>query len=325
MQRPAQITWLSWHWHQRTASIVNEWGIDWVMLDTRRRGVPRYLELLTRSGIALWRLRTTTVIVQSPSVLLAFMAVAVAPILRLRVSIDAHNEAIQPFAHDSAFMRWLLRVTITRAERVIVTNEELASVVAEQGGRPFVLPDAIPVPPSCSPAGRHDGLPVVLVVCTYAADEPLDVFVDTAKRLRGVTEVRLTGRPTRRALEALGDAPENLRVLGFLAEPDYWAELRNAEVIVDLTLKSNCLVCGAYEAIAVNKSPVLSDDVSNRRLFGEVASFAHNSAESLTGVILDRLALPDTCWESISGFRSRYMEDWRRKLSELHALVAGAP
>jgi hypothetical protein len=325
MHRPARITWLSWHWHQRTASIVEEWGIDWVMLDTRRRGVPRYLELLARSGMALWRLRTTTVIVQSPSVLLAFMAVALAPVLRLRVSIDAHNEAIQPFAHDSALMRWLLRATMTRAERVIVTNDELACVVATQGGRPFVLPDAIPVPPPCTTPRQHEGLPAVLVVCTYAADEPLDVFVDTARRLRGVAEVRLTGRPSARALDTLADAPDNLRALGFLSEHDYWAELRSAEVIVDLTLKSNCLVCGAYEAIAVNKSPVLSDDVSNRKLFGEVAFFARNSAESLTGVILDRLALPVTSGESISVFRSRYMDDWRKKLAELHALLAVAP
>jgi len=325
MHRPAQVTWLSWNWHQRTASIVEEWGIVWVRPDTRRRGLPRYLELLPRSAAALWRLRGTTVIVQSPSALLAFMAVALAPILRLRVIMDAHNVAIQPFAFDSALVRWLLRVTITRAERVIVTNEELASVVAERGGRSFVLPDAIPVPPSSPPSRRKGVLPVVLVVCTYAADEPLDVFIDTARRLKGVAEVHLTGRPTRRALEFLGDAPENLKVLGFLSEPDYWAELRSAEVIVDLTLRSNCLVCGAYEAIAVGKSPVLSDDVSNRRLFGEVATFARNSAESLTGVILDRLALPGTSDDSITDFRSRYMVDWRKKLAELHGLLAGAP
>lgn len=313
-QRP---TWLSWHWHQRTAAITQEWDIEWIMLDTHRRGLARYVELLGRSLAVLWRLRRSTVIVQSPSLLLAALAVAVAPALRLRLIIDAHNESVRPFAQDAAVIRQLIRLVVRRAELVIVTNDELADAVRAHGGRPFVLPDAIPVAPEGDDRAWQHSMPVVLVICTYAADEPVTVFIETARRLAGVAEIRLTGRPPRKAQELLRTAPANLKALGFLSESDYWRELRNAQCVVDLTLKPNCLVCGGYEAIAVGKSPILSDDVSSRRLFGGVATFVDNTVEGLTSAILGRLAGSEPAGEAIHEFRHRYMFRWRQTLKAL--------
>lgn len=310
-------TWLSWHWHQRTAAITQEWGIEWIMLDTRRHGLARYVKLLGRSLAALWRLRRSTVIVQSPSLLLATLAIIVAPVFRLRLIIDAHNESVQPFAQDAALIRRLIRMVVRRAEMVIVTNEELADAIRRNGGRPFVLPDAIPVAPPDIARPRQTLLPVVLVICTYAADEPVPVFIETALRLAETAEIRLTGRPPRKAKDLLDRAPRNLVPLGFLSESDYWAELRGAQCVVDLTLKPNCLVCGGYEAIAVGKSPILSDDVSSRRLFGEVATFVDNTAEGLASAILKRLAGGEVSCGTIHEFRDRYMFRWRQRLKAL--------
>jgi hypothetical protein len=242
------------------------------------------------------------------------------------VVVDAHNEAIDPYTHDSPVIRWLIAFTLRSADATIVTNEELADRVAEMGGRAFVLPDAIPVPPVGSATTRTVVPPVVLVICTYAADEPVEVFVETARRLVRHAEVRLTGRLSLRARDMLRDSPENLKPLGFLSEADYWAELRSADVIVDLSLKPNCLVCGAYEAIAVGKAPVLSNDVSARRLFGEVATFVDNTADSLTDAIVARLAGPRLSDDAVSAFRESYMLAWRAKLARLKAaLECGEP
>ena len=314
--------WLSWHWHQRTAAITQEWGIEWIMLDTHRHGLARYVELLARSVVALWGLRRSTVVVQSPSVLLGALTVAAGPLLRMRVAIDAHNEAIQPFAHDSRLIRWLIGFAVRHACTTIVTNEELADRVRDMGGRSFVLPDAIPTPPSHDVTPEKRSLPVVLIICTYAADEPVEVFVETARRLTGSAEVRLTGRPSSKALSLLEAGPANLKALGFLSEADYWAELRTADVVVDLTLKPYCLVCGAYEAIAVGKAPILSDDISGRRLFGSVASFVDNTADGLAEEILRRLHGRVAAADPIVEFREKYMSDWRSKLAMLGPSLA---
>ena len=287
------------------------------MLDTQRRGLPRYIELLSRSIVELWRRRGTTVIVQSPSVLLAFLAVLLALPFRLRVAVDAHNESVRPFAHNSVLSRRLVRAIIRRAYLVIVTNNELAEEVTRLGGRVFVLPDAIPTPSRAVSSQASGTLPIALIICTYASDEPLDVFVDTARNLIGVAEVRLTGRPTRAAAESLRDAPENMRALGFLSTDDYWTQLAGADVIIDLTLKKNCLVCGAYEAIAVGKPPVLSMDVSNQRVFGDAAILVRNDADSLTRAVRQAISARDSNSSAVLAFRDRYMRDWARRLAAL--------
>jgi hypothetical protein len=239
----------------------------------------------------------------------------------MRVIVDAHNESVRPFTHNILAMHGLLRLIMNRAFLFIVTNDELADVVRRLGGRPFVLPDAIPRPPRYPSNRPRATRPIVLIVCTYAADEPLEVFIETARRLSGSAEIRLTGRPNQRSLDRLSAAPNNLRTLGFLSEEDYWAELIHADVVVDLTLKLNCLVCGAYEAIAAGQSPVLTDDVSSRKLFRDVADYVENTADSLTSVINARLSLPPRAASSVHEFRERYMQDWRKRLHSLRAAI----
>ncbi|MGH8249492.1 MAG: hypothetical protein ACREVI_02145 [Steroidobacteraceae bacterium] len=274
---------------------------------------------MTRSVAVLWRLRRKTIIVQSPSVVLAATALALAPLFRLRVALDAHNEAVRPFTHDSRAMRWLINALLRRACLVIVTNDELAGFVSAAGGRPFVLPDAIPDPPVQPPPSSPAAVPVVLCVCTYAPDEPVAVFIEAARRLQRSVEFRITGRPHARALELLATRPANLKVLGFLSEADYWSELAHADLVVDLTLKPNCLVCGAYEAIAVDKSPLLSDDISNRRLFGDAATYIENTPDSLARAIVENLERGPP--GSMRGFRDRYMNEWRGRLAALSATL----
>jgi hypothetical protein len=292
------------------------------MLDTDRCGLSRYLELIARSIGVLLKLRGSTIIVQSPSIVLAGLAVVLAPLLRLRVALDAHNEAVQPFTHDSPITRWLARFALMRAHLVIVTNEELAAIVDSSGGRAFVLPDAIPMPPAHAvPMSRERGARA-LVICTYALDEPLAVYVEVARRLQDSVEFRLTGQPNRRSLQLLSNASPNLKTLGYLSHADYWAELVQSHTVVDLSLKPNCLVCGAYEAIAAGKSPILSEDVSNRRVFGDVASYAASTPESLADAVVSNLANPRPL--AVKEFRERYMSDWRDRLAILMGMLDGS-
>jgi hypothetical protein len=292
------------------------------MLDTDRRGLARYLELVARSFRVLWKLRGSTIVVQSPSIVLAGLAVILAPLLRLRVALDAHNEAVQPFTHDLPITRWLVHLAITRAHLVIVTNEELAAIVNSSGGRPFVLPDAIPVPSVLAEpvSGIHG--PRALVICTYALDEPLAVYVEAARRLQDSVEFRLTGQPSRKSAQLLCSASPNLKTLGYLSHADYWAELVQSDTVVDLSLKPNCLVCGAYEAIGAGKSPILSEGASNRRVFGDVAAYAVNTPEALVDAVVHTLAHPRPL--AVKEFRERYMADWHGRLANLMGMLDGS-
>ena len=61
--------------------------------------------------------------------------------------------------------------------------------------------------------------------------------------------------------------------------------LARATVICDLTLKPDCLVCGAYEALAVGKPMVLSDNPPTRDLFGPAAVVTGDAPEAIAAAL----------------------------------------
>ena len=80
-------------------------------------------------------------------------------------------------------------------------------------------------------------------------------------------------------------APPNVRFTGFLDEADYWGLLQSADAIIDLTLMDNCLVCGAYEALALGKPMVLSRNPASLELFDSSAIFTDNTTSDIRGAI----------------------------------------
>lgn len=104
-----RIPFFTWEHHRRSEGLARELGLELVVLTSSRQGIWRYIELLPRTLAALLARRPSWVVVQCPSLLLAAFAVAIAPLLRLKVAIDAHNEAVTPYVHDTAPVRWLTR------------------------------------------------------------------------------------------------------------------------------------------------------------------------------------------------------------------------
>ena len=81
-------------------------------------------------------------------------------------------------------------------------------------------------------------------------------------------------------------------------------------VVCDLTLKPDCLVCGAYEALAVGKPMVLSDNPPTRETFGTAAVLTGDDPEAiaaaLRGAIADRERLEAGARELQEAYRTRW-------------------
>src|SRR5205807_6653113 len=136
-----------------------------------------------------------------------------------------------------------------------VSNDALKEVVERTGGTAIVLPDKLPA----LGAAADTVLPVPLVVfiCTYSIDEPYRDVIEAARLVGPRINVLITGDP--RNFEPDPPLPPHVRLTGFLAEPVYEDLLRQADLVIDLTSAENCLVCGAYEAVALEKPLVTSD------------------------------------------------------------------
>jgi glycosyltransferase involved in cell wall biosynthesis len=307
---------LTWEHHRRSEGLIREIGLQPLVLTSRRRGALRYLELIPRTIGALLRQRPRWVIVQCPSLMLALLTVLLRPLLRYKLGIDAHNEAVTPFVQDAAAVRCLTRWLHRQADLVIVTNEPLAATVLANAGTAFVLPDPLPPPASAASETFRSDVPLIAVISTYAPDEPLEAIVAAAGMMRRTAQLVITGN-AQRGRARLGTLPSNIRLTGFLPEQDYWELLRAAGVVLDLTLMPHCLVCGAYEALAVGTPVILTDDPAARERFAPMALFTHNDAASIAASMDEALDHAPALRAAAHSYRDTYRSWWQTRAGDL--------
>jgi glycosyltransferase involved in cell wall biosynthesis len=264
---------------RRTQELCAGLDLELVVLKTRWQGPLRYLVLGTRTVTLLVRRRARVLLVQNPSLILAALAVVLRALLGYRLIVDAHNEAVEPYVNRQRWVKWLARWVIRKADLTIVSNRQLAALVDRCGGRSFTLPDPIPVLPAALPTRALDGPFNVVLIATHARDEPIAEIFDAVREMD--VHLYVTGNPRRMAPAVAARAPHNVRFTGFLSDGDYWALLRSADAIIDLTLMDDCLVSGAYEALAVGKPMLLSNNRASVELFSGAAAFTDNTPSDI--------------------------------------------
>jgi len=250
---------------------------------------------------------------------LAVLAVLLRAYFGYRLIVDAHNAAIAPYVRRSWLIARLSRWLVRKADLTVVTNRQLAELVTKQHGKPFVLPDRIPVP---APVSGHRLRPefTVALIATFAADEPIaEVF----EAIQGTdTVVYVTGDCRRMSKDAAAKVSANIHFCGFLPDADYWALLNSVDGVVDLTRTEHCLVCGAYEALAIGKPMLLSRNSASMELFGACALYSDNTPPDIKRE-LARLREQSVSLQAaaIAG-RSRLERSWSALAAELMRTVA---
>lgn len=278
MQRN-KLIWITWENQIRNKSMSARLGADFFPIISNQSRLMRYWN----SGFETVRLLRKNargyVFVQNPSIVLSLLATLLKPFFRYTLVIDAHNSGIFP----AKKLQFLANFINRKADHVIVTNDGLASFIKKIGGSPLVLPDPLPVIDVIEveqSIWRNISSPSVLVICSWASDEPYCEVIQAAKAIPEVT-FYITGNSKGREFDCNIDLPGNIILTGFVSENDYHQLLKTADIVLDLTTRENCLVCGAYEAVSVSKPVVLSDTAALRNYFGDVAVFVKNEAESI--------------------------------------------
>jgi len=97
--------------------------------------------------------------------------------------------------------------------------------------------------------------------------------------------------------------------------------LCRARVIVDLTTREDCLVCGAYEALAVGRPLVVSDARALRELLKDGAMYADNEPASIARTINEAAANEALLASRCAERREAYVIEWRAAASNLLSQV----
>lgn len=316
---------LTWEQHRRTRELCDWLGMPLHEVTFSASRLKRYVRLGVQTLRLLAQQRPRVLYVQNPSLILSVLVLAARPFLgRYKVIMDAHNEAVAPFTHAYWPVTSLSRYALRTADVTIVTNAALADQVRQLGGTPHVLPDRLPTPPFPPTAPpRLDGPLRVMVVATYAADEPIAEIIEAARMLGDDYQLSITGRETKLPAEQRARLPANVRQTGFLSEEAYWELMRDSHIVLDLTLKPNCLVCGAYESLALLRPMVLTGNPATVDLFGKVALFpGEHDAKSIADCLQRSRAQLAQLNASVVSERPRFEQRWLEHAYRLREKIA---
>jgi glycosyltransferase involved in cell wall biosynthesis len=313
-QAGRKTCWITWERHQRSRSLAQQLRIPLVELLISGGRLKRYLRNSLTTLSILRRGRYDTVFVQAPSVVLGIIAVMLSAVLKYRVIVDAHNAIIEGAETARQPLRFLYRLLIRNADLVIVTNSMLAERLRQLGGKSGILPD--PVPSFRTAVTGHDDRNSVVVISTWAEDEPLGAVLEAAALLPASLSLTVTGRPRGMYADAARRSAR-VRLSGFVSDAEYVQMLETARVVVDLTTREDCLVCGAYEALALGRPLVVSDSRALRELLKDGAAFAANEPAAIARAIVE-VSQSEHEWAArCAARREAYILEWRHAATEL--------
>jgi len=313
--------WITWEKHRRTIQLASSLpGIKLFQIELEAHRIVRYPRLLLNTAAILIREKPALVIVQNPSVVLSFFLVALSKMSTFKVVVDAHNEGLMPFYPKYNWLLPMYNIIQKWATLTIVTNARLAVRVSSKGGTPFILEDKIPHFNSCnriSLKGRQNAI----FVCTFEKDEPYFELIQAASMIDPSVFLYVTGKYEKAPILIIEQAPTNVVFTGLLSDQHYIDLLFSCDVVIDLTLMQDCLVCGAYEAIALGKPIILSDTQALKNYFSKGTVFTENTPEAIAEAIAYALANKKRLSGESALLRAELELSWNKKIFNLYTLL----
>ena len=120
----------------------------------------------------------------------------------------------------------------------------------------------------------------VFVISSFDVDEPYYEIFKAANLLKKQGYVFWASGNFRK----VGIRPSDwagVRFLGYLPEPEFYTSLGQSQIVIDLTEQENCLVCGAYEAMMLEKPLVASKTRAMQSYFNSGTVFVDHRAQAI--------------------------------------------
>lgn len=308
MNENLSSVWITWEKQVRNRSLSGRFNAVLYEYDFSGNQLLRYAKCIFKTLGVIYRGRKGVVFVQNPSVVLALLAVTMKFLLGYLLVVDAHNAAIFPR------QKWLQRIAafiVRRSDFTIVTNQNLADVISQRGGSPLIIPDPLPV---FHNENYLRSLAVqakkVFFICSWASDEPYFEVFKAAESLPDFT-FYVTGKSKGKELGYGKALPGNVVLTGYLPDDDYHEMLATSGVILDLTTRDDCLVCGAYEATALERPFVVSDKKAIRAYFQSGCLYVDNNAKDIASGIVQMVEEYVNLKANVESSRLEMTEQWQ--------------
>lgn len=302
-------TWITWETQRRNEELASAFNANYYPLDySEKSSALRYILSAWHTVRIVFSEKPRTIFCQSPSVVLVILLAFLKKMLPFNLFADLHNAGVDGLEGLPNPIRALYRLAIKNCSGVILSNEELFSNVQSYQATLFALPDRLPRLKSSENLITLKR-PAVVFISSFAKDEPIESFLRAVQGLNLHTYV--TGKRLK-AGELLKFESEKIRFTDFLPEESYDALIKDADLLVDLTTRENCLVCGAYEALSAGVPAILSDSEANRKTFPQGFIHSKNSEQDLAQALQSFLASPEKFKNEIRAAAYNFNIAWQR-------------
>ena len=314
---PASM-WITWENQIRNQSLSGRLGAELHVLSSKRTRLVRYLICMSKSVILIWRRRPSVVFAPNPSIVLTYLLTIIKYMFGYTFVIDAHYAGIVAPNGNRVFQK-ALDFCNRHADLVIATNEEHKKRVEAVGGRALVCEDPLPDIGRYAKNTREQSKKV-LFVCSFDIDEPYANAFQAAKVLREEGYAFWVSGNFSKAGIVPAEWP-HVKFLGYAPEAEFYSHLAESQVVVDLTTQENCLLCGAYEAMALDKPLVTSRTSALQKYFTGGTVFVDHKPESIIDGVRLAYERRGELKLQIEDWKRRTITDNTRKIEKIRALL----
>jgi glycosyltransferase involved in cell wall biosynthesis len=104
-------------------------------------------------------------------------------------------------------------------------------------------------------------------------------------------------------------------------ESAYWKLIGQSMGNIDLTTRNDCLVCGAYESLAVGNPIILSNNEASTSYFGNHCLFTNNTVEDLKERIIELVENSLDHKKKSLASKEHFIESDNAKKNELNTII----
>ena len=314
----SEAIWVTWENQTRNRSLSTKLGVDLYVFLSEQPRLARYIVCACKTLAVVWRKRPAVVFAQNPSIVLVYLLLLFKHLFRYLLVIDAHYVGIVAPRGRSLFQA-ALDFCNRHSDFVIVTNEAHRSYIESVGGRALTCEDPLPDIRRYARTVPSESRTVFLI-CSFDKDEPYACLLEATRILENEGFVFCMSGNYKKAGISPKDWPR-VQLMGYIPQSDFYERLGAAQIVVDLTDNENCLLCGAYEAMALEKPLVTSKTFSLQKYFTGGTVFVEHRPEAIADGIKRAYERRQELRRQIKDWKPRAMADNAKKIEAIRAAL----
>jgi glycosyltransferase involved in cell wall biosynthesis len=300
--------WITWEKQRRNEGISTalKWKLYEITYNDCR--ILRYVKSLYKTISILFKESPDIVVAQNPSIFLSASVILLKYAFRYKCLIDAHNAGLFPLDNKIRILNYLSKAIQRISDFTIVSNEGLAEIVRKNKGKAIVVPDKIPDPPRNMLVRDLRGKINFAFICSFSSDEPYEEAIEAARHIPENIVIYITGKYVGRVDPE--KMPSNVKLVGFIPDNEYWSLISSVDGIIVLTIRENCLICGAYEAIALKKPMILSNTNAIKNYFSLGTVYTEPNSTDIQKAILTFIDNKDKLSIDVEKLEAKLKSEW---------------